>query len=86
MNKAAAENRRMAYCAQCELYFCERCLEKEKLCFCGYSPIYITYESEYLHVQSRDFHEHQIISAVCVKANRCAISQSSIVTISNMGQ
>ena len=42
VNKAAAENRRMAYCAHCDLYFCDSCLEKEKLCFCDYSPVYIT--------------------------------------------
>ena len=42
VNKAAVEKRRMAYCAQCELYFCETCLELEKLCFCDTSPVYIT--------------------------------------------
>ena len=42
VNKALAQNRRMAYCTHCDLYFCEGCLEKEKLCFCDNSPIYIT--------------------------------------------
>ena len=36
--------RRMAYCADCEYYFCESCVKKDKGCFCWNSldDLYIT--------------------------------------------
>ena len=43
VNKAANSlKRRMAYCANCELYFCEECLKRETICYCNCSPIFIT--------------------------------------------
>ena len=42
VNKSAYHNIRTAFCDKCKLYFCENCLELEKLCFCDNSPVFIT--------------------------------------------
>ena len=44
VNKAAGSSpkRRMTYCANCELYFCEDCLRREPICYCNSTPSFIT--------------------------------------------
>ena len=42
INKAAQSSVKMTYCANCDLYFCEKCLKKESICYCNSSPTFIT--------------------------------------------